>query len=407
MAEKFYCFNDIRYIPQPKNSYWCWAACLSQIIIGLNTSSKLGKKQCELVSAYKLNYKEASISNPDELQICCGSGKNIPSGCNIPLKKEDLKSVYDECGLLASELVDLTQLQNFSFIKLTLRTFQAPIVLNVDKDGRAHMNLITGYGEKNHCKYVLVTDPLKHIGESYIEFNDFVNSISINNAWTIHLRDNNLKPDEALHKSLDFVESFLKNNYSRIIKNINENDINPEVILNKWNYLSTDDSPLVARIINEASKNIKDFGSDLIFDKKLKQLFFLIDKGSFNKNKDDLAKCHPYYNKDFLNLIDINYIEEETLNEGMRSNNTLSLIERIDEGNAFTVIYDYATKLQLKSINSEILVKPINYPKNYSLETDWKRYGDFLNELAKNPKVQFFENDEIRPINGGGQLAKL
>ena len=58
----------------------------------------------------------------------------------------------------------------------------------------------------------------------------------------------------------------------------------------------------------------------------------------------------------------------------------------------------YATRIQIKKENGELLVKPISWPKNYKLNPDWQPYEEFHRMLHNpmNPKIQFFALDNPR-----------
>ncbi|GAB4159783.1 MAG: hypothetical protein Tsb0033_14790 [Winogradskyella sp.] len=361
------------------------------MIIGLKSVSVFGKKQCQLVGGYKLKYIEKKDINPTSKLQCCHEKETVPSGCDIALKIPDLVNVYNDCGFKAAEIDDLNQLHNFHFIKHGLKFFDSPIVLNINKAGNAHMNLITGFGEIDGCQYILLTDPLKNVGERYIEFKTFIRSYQIDNAWVTELKFKNLKKDAKLDLSLEYVEKFIKTYYSQIQDYSKQHALNPKRLLNKWTYLASKDVVFVANTIHEISNEV-----GVLNMNKLSELLSYLSK---NHNPNDALTCYSYLSKDLVDLRDVNYIDEQDLIDGVRTKNP-HVIERIEKGNAFTVIGDYATKIEIKIEHGKILVKPIQYPRNYSFSTSWQTYSDFLSSLIKEPKVEYFQIDDTSPIRG-------
>ncbi|GEM_PF-5473992 len=377
-------------MPQPESSYWCWAACLSKMVIGLKSPSTFGRTQCEIVSQYRSNFIDNSRFN------CCTKDNTIPIGCDLPLKETDLVEVYDRSGFDTEE-IQIFNLDNFEYIKTTLKKCQSPIVLKIRIDRSAHMNLITGYGEKGDCKYILVTDPQNSIGETYYKINEFRRKINVESAWATKVKDNNLDEDKALQRSLNFIDEFIEKFQDSIYDFSRDSIIDRTLLLDPWSYLSYKDPSILAQLINDLL-NKKSYNDDT----ELKEVFKLIIDNIQTKNiKNNLQKtfCWPYINKTIFRLKDLNYIDENLLgnkidNEGIN----LSVFNRIKRGNAFTVLKNYAITIQLELKENIIYVKPVKFPFNYSINTEWQNYNDFMTSLVSLPTIEYFAEDRTRPM---------
>lgn len=389
MKNKFYCFRDLEYKSQPESSYWCWAACLSQMIIGLKAPSNFGRTQCELVTEYRSKFIDFKNHS------CCANDNSIPKGCDLPLKENDLEKVYDESGFITKE-ISVHNLNSYDFIKTTLIDCQSPIVLKVRVDGsNAHMNLITGYGEKNGCKYVLITDPQKTVGESYYKMDEFIKKISVDRAWTTEVRDENLKPDQLLEASLNLIEQFISKYEEDIFAIARTKELNIDALMDKWSYLSYKNPAYLAQLINELlNKEIRD-------ESKLLEVLELLSNDNEQRKE---TSCWTYINKDFYELRDLNYIDEARLSMGVTDKDE-TVLSRINKGNAFSKIKDYAITIEIRIIENTIQVKPVRFPMNYKLDAKWQSYNDFNLSLIHLPKIEYFTEDRNRPTGKEGMLA--
>jgi hypothetical protein len=127
---EFYYFKNLVHKQQPYNSNWCWAACLSGMIDGLNAQSKIGKKQRELASFYKeytSNFYKVTYYNE-----CC-NGNNAPTGlCNKGISDHHVIDIYEYSGFEATVINQFDQL-DYEAIKNILVINQAPILIKFIK----------------------------------------------------------------------------------------------------------------------------------------------------------------------------------------------------------------------------------------------------------------------------------
>ncbi|MDB2385221.1 hypothetical protein N9V96_01985, partial [Polaribacter sp.] len=206
----FYCFNEINYNFQPEGSSWCWAACLSNISIGLNSKSTIGKFQCDIVSHYK---KFLSNFNPNiNTSNCCNN--TISTSCNIRLDDKHVNYIFGKVGFYVNCFSDYNQLNDFDFIIESLNNNQAPIVLKTIINKSAHMVLINGYGTKpNGCNYILISDPDNSKNEVYFNHEYYLKNHKIEKFWTLKSENsNNLKKDAILTYNANYIKNLLNSN---------------------------------------------------------------------------------------------------------------------------------------------------------------------------------------------------
>ncbi|AOW19535.1 hypothetical protein [Urechidicola croceus] len=377
MSFNFYCFTDLKHVSQPDYSYWCWAACLSKMIYGLKSNSNIGSKQCELVGSYK-EYKSLNNWNNHLCTDCCSSSNNIPSGCNIGLRENDLSDLFSQGGFNAQEIA-LNNLSSFDYIKSILISHQSPIVIKLNNNGNSHMNLINGFGEFNNCQYILLSDPLKNIGETYIEFSHFTYGINKEKVWKTALNSHNLVKDKLLESSIEFIEKFIEEHIA------NSEDQSLKKI---WNYLGHRDPSFIAQGILEISNKREDIG--------YKEEFLIKLKRDFNEKFLE-GNCEQKINKDLVVYTDVNFIHENQLN--------IENKYKILRGDAQSYIEDYATRINVEIRDEEIWVKPISFPKDYILKSEWQNYYTFLSALHKNPKISYFKTEKRLPPLEGMAIA--
>ena len=357
---------------QPINSYWCWAACLSKMIQGLNSYSFIGKKQCEIVGYYKMHkplFDIPSFNNRD----CCSRTTTISKGCNIGLNENDLETVFTRGGFNATEIIQLSTLSNFSSVKNLLIDNQSPIIIKTEKNRNAHMILITGYGESGSCQYVLAGDPAGNIGEEYVEFNEFLSATKIIRAWTSEVQKFNLKPDKILKSSITVIEKFIRDNRKKFKK---------ESMSIPLNYLSHHNQSYIGFNIfrKDIDKNdLKDFIENLEED--------------FSTDKEETCR-----ERIFRNLVrhrETNIITEKKLDNGDFKLRDFNIC----------LFKDYATRIQIKKEFGNILVRPLAFPKNYILKEGWQSYSSFIAELKQpaNPKISYFASED----NSRGAISEL
>ncbi|MFD2914844.1 hypothetical protein [Psychroserpens luteus] len=392
MSHSFFCFQSLKYVSQPSYSYWCWAACLEQMIKGLNAKSKIGTKQCELASTYKDIKENHPIDslligniNNYKSSNCCSASNKIPNGCNIALEENDLKSIFGFSGFNATEIKDCNSLKDFGFIKQTLIDNQSPIVLKVRKNGKAHMNIISGYGKLNGCEYLLISDPLESIGETYQEFSGLINPREIDRVWITKLGVENLEHDAYLEKSLEIVNDFINKFLTNIEHYSSEKGLENSALSNPWKYLANKDPLYVAQSIKEFMSNEK-----LTIDF---ELFNFFDELTYDSDVKNLSSCEQEINKDLVVYTDINFINQSFLDESTQKDINTRLINKINKGNALSYIKDFATSIEIKVDDDTIMVKPINYPKDYEIKNEWTTYEVFKNQISINPKIVYFNED--------------
>nr|WP_321222369.1 hypothetical protein [uncultured Psychroserpens sp.] len=395
MSHSFFCFQSLKYVSQPNYSYWCWAACLEQMIKGLKANSKIGTTQCELASTYK-DIKEVDLTsrlligniNDYKSNKCCNVAGEMPIGCDVSLQTNDLKSIFSFSGFNAEEIENITTLNNFDFIKQTLINNQSPIVIKTIKNGYAHMNLISGFGNLNNCKYLLISDPLESIGETYQNFDGLITPSNIERAWTTKLNIDNLKTDTYIEKSLEIVTNFIIKYKAQIENFTSKKALNDNVLGNPWKYLANNDPLYIAQSIKTFMENDK---RDMYYEVTL---FF--EKLTQDNEMKNLSSCENEINKDLVVYTDINFINESFLKDSMQKGVDRHLADKINKGNALSYIKEYATSIEIKIEDEIIKVKPVRYPKNYKIKDEWTTYSSFISQLSINPKIAYF-NEDLRP----------
>lgn len=365
-------------VTQPQSSYWCWAACLSKMINGLNSPTQIGNKQCDIVSYYKHQKYHKNVHQPKMNDSCCGKSGHQSPGCNIALDETDLASVFTKGGFDTYEVLSLSDLEDFDNVKKTLKRKQAPIVLKTKTGNFSHMILINGYGERDGCKYILPSDPIAAKGEKYVEFDYFKSSVSIEKAWETEVLACNLHKDKKLNDSIALIQKFIDSKIKPITQE--------SKLLDPWNFLTSPNLPNIANYI--LTGNTKEISAQ-----------WMIENLTRDFDTENILTCNPYVLRDTVLLGEINFISEEELNSG-----SYALREK---GNNQAYFDQYATRVQIKKKEEEILVKPISYPKNYLINEGWQTYEEFRAMLYNpiNPKIQFFKNTEFRPFEKEAVLS--
>ena len=203
--------------------------------------------------------------------------------------------------------------------------------------------------------------------EKYMEFQYFKGHVTIEKAWKTRVKISNLAVDNKLKNSEKLVQRFIDS----ILKPITKKG----ALLDSWNYLTYLKLPEIAHYI--VNGNSEEFTPELLIEKLEKDFM-----------AETVGECRPYVLRDTVLLGEINFISEDDLNSGnfkLRKNNQAYFDK-------------YATRIQIKKENGELLVKPISWPKNYKLNPDWQPYEEFHRMLHNpmNPKIQFFALDNPR-----------
>ncbi len=339
---------------QPEGSNWCWAACLSNMIIGLRSISSIGNSQCHLVSHYK-SYLQGAGTNT-ESTICCSSG--VPHGCNLRLDDAHLKYIFEKSGFLITEYSSISQLSSFDFIVEELKKNQAPILLKTRVSDSAHMVLINGYGTKtNGCNYILISNPDNSHKERYFNHEYYLKNNTVEKFWTAKIENReNLGRDKMLDFNYNFIKTTLQNKLNK--------DLGDVEMLNPWNYLDDQNASLFSMILDDTKDNLS------------------ID--DFSLIKEEYEGCKVDQNRSLVNVGSIKFVKEEDL---LRFEDYAS-----KEG--YTYFKGYSIHAHVRFADNDVKIRPILFPKNYNLvnsEYPLKAFLKVLDDL-KEYKTSSFLN---------------
>jgi len=135
-------------VPDQEGQEWCWAAVAVGIARAYNPRRQHeGRKleQCQ-VATQVLRKETPSI-------VCCGG--------NIECDREsELDPALEAVGHLRKPLKGP---QTWEFIKSEI-DHGRPIAVRIDRDGKGHFLVITGYGEFSGARYVYYDDPISRRG---------------------------------------------------------------------------------------------------------------------------------------------------------------------------------------------------------------------------------------------------
>ena len=349
----FYCFNDLVHVLQPENSNWCWASCLEKMIKMFNSEYKIGPEDFQLMSYY------VSLLNGTQNTNHCRAF-DTSNGCDKPLKDEHVEHIFNQCGFTIFQDNDI--INEFDKIVETLKTTQLPIILKTKYPDKSHMELILGYGERNGCKYVLISDPAKGSDISYTPLNKYLNQRDreIKKVWETgyiggrEVPNDNLKKDEILESNFNFFENLIKENIDYIDKNNIE-------LLNPWSYIEAAFDTKVDNEIN--NKDIISILTSKIENNIPKRRCKNISRcsapvGAINGRVYDRSNC--------------NYKREK-----------------------FLYLPNYLTYIELKTEKDQLLTKTISSPPSYNLKNDeWIPFHIFYENLKQQTKIPkiFFED---------------
>lgn len=338
----FFCFNNMSYQFQPEGSNWCWAACLSNMAIGLNSDSSIGKSQCSIVTHYR---KYLNQFNPEiDFDSCCNN--SITDKCNLRLDDKHLIYIIEKIGFSIYKFNDNSSLNNFDFIVNSLKNNQAPIILKTIVNESAHMVLISGYGTKsNGCNYILISDPDNSKNETYYNHKHYIESNTIEKFWTTKIENTiNLEKDKVLEI-----------NYNIIKNTLNLDDISSKIedkeLLDPLNYLTT--SNIADFSYGRANKSFKING--------------------YNLNKEKFFGCNLDVNRNLILIGSIENVDESKLKNIRFDTNLITK----------TYFKKFAIHADVKYKSNSLYIKPIKYPKNYKFEKSEYTLIEFLYKLEK------------------------
>ncbi len=171
--------------------------------------------------------------------------------------------------------------------------------------------------------------------------------------------------------------------------------------MDRWSYLSFGDPRFIARSVQTLSGSIVSMNSTLT---TLLEAIGNQGRLSLDDEVDLDTICAPYFTRDLITLYEVNYIDEDLLNNSSDSDK-IRIIARFGDTKGQSAFKEHATRVQLKIEENTVLVKPISFPNNYELSREWQPYAEFQYELLKNPKIVYFEEiDSPRPT---GQALTL
>lgn len=245
---KFYRLKDFIHKQQPYLSNWCWAACLSTIIDGLNTETNIGKKQCNLASFYR-QYRANTQINATSYSECCPFSQNISDECNQAIADSHISDIYSHSGIEAS-LEDENYINDYQWVKNTLINNQAPILVKYTVNGQGHANLVTGYGEINNCQYLLLSDPQYEYSDEY-KLISIVKLLEIEKIWALKkLKKNKLEKDFEIYDRFDKALKYTK---SLNKKNLDVNTA--KELKNPLNYLGYKNPAIIDSLLENTVKS--------------------------------------------------------------------------------------------------------------------------------------------------------
>ncbi|WP_299184578.1 papain-like cysteine protease family protein [uncultured Aquimarina sp.] len=265
---KFYSFN-INYVSQSRTN-WCWAACFQWIIDFLDYESEIGSTQEHLALYYHNTHNNINHEGQDYSLTYI----------NRPIKLTDIpKLIGDIFGFDCNETDFITisnnraqlslmtnQMLDYQFVKSTLNNNNFPIILAISTGNAPnHIVLITGYGIKDGCEYILISNPNNREQEEFWVDEKYVSKIMsrIKKIWITKNTFNDVSKIQEdnftkhyTNTSIEFNKS-IRDNIS--IPNLDDfgilflaQDINNSII----NYKDKD-SAFLSSIISEKIKSFE------------------------------------------------------------------------------------------------------------------------------------------------------
>ncbi|RNC86757.1 MAG: hypothetical protein ED556_04875 [Winogradskyella sp.] len=406
---EFYYLKSIKYKPQPFKSNWCWAACLSNMIEGLNSKSVIGNTQCNLVSYYR-KYQNNPYSINQVYNGCCTGGNSISHQCNIGIETNDIKIIYGKGGFILEEVEDLNTILNYNWVKFTLIKNQAPILLKIIRERGYHASLITGFGEVGGCKYLLFSDPSETTGEIYQNMRVIEDNINdISQAWTTSVKDNfNLIEDKEI-----------KTRYEKAIEFIAKIDGGFDIELsNPLNYIGHKHPAFIDRLLNSENRAaiINKEGEQLVKDFREQKyagncqpevpIRSNISGDIVNLKFNDLDNptdeiLHLIKEFDARSYLKEYAIEIQIFTQSMLVENSFKIYDQLlNTIELKTDSKPLASRDELQEDDGDsIYVLPTSFPENYQLDYNIYKLKKFKDLLFSLPKATFFiEKDRDKPL---------
>ncbi|MBE15215.1 MAG: hypothetical protein ABNH00_07780 [Dokdonia sp.] len=266
-----YRFLSLTTVAQPPNSKWCWAACAQQMIQGLQINSSIGTTQDEILTYYKNHYPPVGVAletwTPSKLP-CPSQGQPMTQECNRGIHPKHIIPVFRKMGIDCHPLKKIAQLIDLEFLKTTLSTTDAPIILHKYISDSHHMVLITGYGTKNNCEYLCLSDPVSKEDDHFVPLSSFsihqvvgayVCEIDKIDVTQTYLKEDRL--DFATPVDLHYTLTKLQREYHIDIRMVEMAKVPTSLIVDK----SIDD-PLVAGPYLLSNRSLNEFLSSPISD---------------------------------------------------------------------------------------------------------------------------------------------
>lgn len=361
MEHNFYRFTNMHHVIQPENSYWCWAACAEKMIQGLRSKSEIGNNKCQIVSYYKNNILttfDSSVNNNDQQNStsCCNESGEFLDECNIGLKDTHFIEIFNQIGFECEEFLETDKLKNIDFIIEQLEQNDSPIILKLNTS-MAHMVLISGYGERNGCKYIFIGDPSPGYGENYVRFDifldEYIRNSKIAKFWTSKV------------KKIDA-------NKKNIVLDLDIPD-DPEEHFKAINSKIEE--------INSAKSN---FSVNIFFKKE-------------NLEVEESSFINENYQKDFSSLLPNFCFKKFPFGIYAEINLLNNIREKINPDEEISDLYiinfnEFFTIAITRENSGVTEIKPITFPSNYKLDDTWQNYDEFYSTLQKLPKGVFFED---------------
>lgn len=409
---QFYYLKSIEYKAQPYKSNWCWASCLSNMIIGLEADSSIGNSQCNLASYYQL-YKQDPNCEIKKYNHCCNLDNLPESHCNIGINPDHIEDIYGLGGFELLEMDDLNPLYEFNWIKKTLIEKKAPILLKIWINNGFHANLITGFGMIGDCQYVLISDPAITKGEIYRNIKLLSDRIDIRQAWISEKKHKNpLIKDEEINERYKKAEDY--------IKDLDKTNLDPE-LSDPSNYIGFKHPVVIDDFLdtknkllsntNQRSKLIQDFRNQKINNKCQSQIpkrpnlsgdILELSLSDIDNPTDDIIDLINKYDariylKEYALELKVslkksikknNADDDLFINNKFRDAATTDMID--DSIDDITKIIDLNTYQEIK----DVVVTPISFPNNYNLNTEPQSVVAFRLAITVLPKTLFFSQNK-------------
>lgn len=360
----FYRFLSLTTVPQPPNSNWCWAACAQQMIQGLGIRSNIGETQHEILTYYKNNFPPVGLSQESyhpSTNTCPKPGEPMTAECDRGLHPEHVEAIFEQMGIHCHPLTDLSQLLDLPFLEDTLTDTDAPIILHIYKSERHHMVLITGYGKRNNCDYLCISDPVSKEDDRYLPLSSFsINQVV--SAWVCEIdkksnAQENLKKDRLYFDLPDEL-------YKRLIDLLEKNRLDLRLV-----EMAKVPKSLIA---NQSINNPKIAQEYLISNRSLQSFFSSPFPGKYLCPAIPIGATLAY---DILDRL----IKEITKNNFRDS----------------TLYFEYSSVLGISALHHidehQISSYPLEAPLDAAIEKKWQPLHHFLKSQTKVQPLHYFD----------------